>query len=55
MRGYFDLCVVDEVHELKARGSAQGLAGAALAEACPKTLVLTGTLLGGCARRHAMT
>jgi superfamily II DNA or RNA helicase len=47
MRGYFDLCVVDEVHELKARGSAQGLAGAALAEACPKTLVLTGTLLGG--------
>jgi superfamily II DNA or RNA helicase len=47
MRGYFDLAVFDEVHELKARGSAQGLAGAALAEACPRTLVLTGTLLGG--------
>src|SRR5207244_10649911 len=47
MRGYFDLAIFDEVHELKARGSAQGLAGAALAEACPRTLVLTGTLLGG--------
>jgi len=55
MRRCFDLCVVDEVHELKSRGTAQGLAGAALAEACAKTLVLTGTLLGGCARRHAMT
>jgi hypothetical protein len=47
MRDYFDLCVIDEVHELKGRGTAQGLAGAALAEACTKTLVLTGTLLGG--------
>src|SRR5207244_3234291 len=47
MRDYFDLCVIDEVHELKSRGTAQGLAGAALAEACAKTLVLTGTLLGG--------
>jgi superfamily II DNA or RNA helicase len=47
MRGHFDLLIADEIHELKARGSAQGLAGAALAEACPKTLVLTGTLLGG--------
>jgi superfamily II DNA or RNA helicase len=47
MRGFFDLAVMDEVHELKARGSAQGLAGAALAEACPRTLVLTGTLLRG--------
>ena len=47
LRGYFDLLIVDEVHELKSRGTAQGLAGAALAEACAKTLVLTGTLLGG--------
>ncbi|MCC6903829.1 MAG: hypothetical protein IT377_32980, partial [Polyangiaceae bacterium] len=47
MRGHFDLLIVDEVHELKGKGTAQGLAGAALAEACGKTLVLTGTLLGG--------
>jgi superfamily II DNA or RNA helicase len=47
MRGHFALAVIDEVHELKERGTAQGLAGAALAEACPKTLILTGTLLGG--------
>ncbi|MCC7368784.1 MAG: hypothetical protein IT306_10200 [Chloroflexi bacterium] len=47
MRGHFDLLIADEVHELKGRGTAQGLAGAALAEACPRTLVLTGTLLGG--------
>ena len=47
MRCSFDLAVIDEVHELKAKGTAQGLAGAALAAACPKTLVLTGTLLGG--------
>ncbi|MBI4496609.1 MAG: hypothetical protein HY689_01760 [Chloroflexi bacterium] len=47
MRGHFDLLIADEVHELKGRGTAQGLAGAALAEACAKTLILTGTLLGG--------
>ena len=47
MRGHFDLLIADEVHELKGRGTAQGLAGAALAEACDRTLVLTGTLLGG--------
>src|SRR5204863_3878747 len=47
MRGHFDLLIADEVHELKGRGTAQGLAGAALAEACTRTLVLTGTLLGG--------
>jgi hypothetical protein len=47
LRGHFDLLIVDEVHELKGKGTAQGLAGAALVEACGKTLVLTGTLLGG--------
>ncbi len=44
---YFDLLVTDEVHEYKARGSAQGLAAAGLAEACGKTLALTGTVFGG--------
>jgi superfamily II DNA or RNA helicase len=47
MRGYFDLLVLDEVHEYKARGSAQGLAAGELAEACGRTLALTGTVFGG--------
>jgi hypothetical protein len=47
MPGFFELCVVDELHEYKARGSAQGLAAAALTTACPKTLTLTGTVAGG--------
>ena len=47
MRGFFDLCVADEVHEFKARGSAQGIAAGVLADACGKSLSLTGTLLGG--------
>jgi len=47
MPGFFDLLVVDEQHEYKARGSAQGLAAGALAEACGRVLTLTGTLMGG--------
>jgi hypothetical protein len=45
--GCFDLLIVDEQHEYKARGSAQGLAAGTLAEACDRTLTLTGTLMGG--------
>ncbi|MPZ51018.1 MAG: hypothetical protein GEU75_17240 [Dehalococcoidia bacterium] len=47
MPGFFDLLMIDESHEYKARGSAQGLAAGALAEACGRTLTLTGTLFGG--------
>ncbi len=47
MRGFFDLLIGDEVHEFKSRGSAQGIAAGVLAEACGKSLSLTGTLLGG--------
>jgi hypothetical protein len=47
MPGFFDLLVVDEQHEYKARGSAQGLAAGTLAEASRRTLTLTGTLMGG--------
>ncbi|HXH20629.1 MAG TPA: helicase-related protein [Dehalococcoidia bacterium] len=47
MPGFFDLLIVDEQHEYKARGSAQGLAAGALAEACRRVLTLTGTLMGG--------
>lgn len=47
MPGYFDLLVLDEVQEFKARGSAQGLAAGTLAAACGTTLALTGTVFGG--------
>ena len=47
MRGFFDLLVADEVHEYKGRGSAQGIAAGVLADACGKSLSLSGTLMGG--------
>ncbi|MFC6299118.1 SNF2-related protein [Pseudomonas spelaei] len=45
--GYFDLLVVDEGHEYKNSGSAQGQAMAVLAAKTRKTVLLTGTLMGG--------
>lgn len=48
--GYFDLAVVDEIHEYKAGQSAQGQAMACLANVARKCLALTGTLMGGYAR-----
>ncbi|CAA9543115.1 MAG: DNA ligase, partial [uncultured Thermomicrobiales bacterium] len=45
--GAFDLLLVDEVHEFKARGSAQGIAMGQLAEAIGRVLTCTGTLTGG--------
>ena len=47
MKGFFDLLIGDEVHEYKGRGSAQGIDAVVLADACGKSLTLTGTLLGG--------
>ena len=47
MNGFFDLLIGDEVHEYKGRGSAQGIAAGVLADACGRSLTLTGTLLGG--------
>ncbi len=47
MRGYFDLLIVDEVHEHKGRGSAQGVSAGILADACGRSLALSGTLMGG--------
>jgi SNF2 family DNA or RNA helicase len=44
---YFDLLVVDEGHEYKNGGSAQGQAMGVLANKVRKTLLLTGTLMGG--------
>ncbi|WP_375576608.1 DEAD/DEAH box helicase family protein [Paracidovorax oryzae] len=46
-RDYFGLLVVDEGHEYKNEGSAQGQAMGVLASQCRKVLLLTGTLMGG--------
>ena len=46
-QGYFGLLVIDEGHEYKNQGSAQGQAMGVLASQCRKVLLLTGTLMGG--------
>lgn len=46
-RNYFDLFIIDEAHEAKARGTAQGYAAGMLAASCNRTLTLVGTLFGG--------
>ncbi|HSH30921.1 MAG TPA: DEAD/DEAH box helicase [Thiohalobacter sp.] len=46
-RGFFDLLIVDEGHEFKNEGSAQGQAMGVLANQVRKVLLLTGTLMGG--------
>jgi hypothetical protein len=47
LRNFFDFAIADEVHELKGSDTAQGNALGTLASAAKKTVVLTGTLLGG--------
>ena len=47
LKGFFELLIADEVHELKGRGSAQGIAGGVLADACGRSFSLSGTLMGG--------
>lgn len=46
-QGAFDLLIADEAHEYKNGGSAQGQAMGVLAAKSRKTLLLTGTLMGG--------
>lgn len=46
-KGFVDLLVVDEGHEYKNEGSAQGQAMGVLACLAKKVLLLTGTLMGG--------
>ncbi|WP_164715459.1 DEAD/DEAH box helicase family protein [Pseudomonas aeruginosa] len=46
-QGAFDLLIADEAHEYKNSGSAQGQAMGVLAAKSRKTLLLTGTLMGG--------
>ena len=47
MRGFFDLTIADELHQFKAKGSAQGISAGNIAAATRKCLTLTGTLMGG--------
>ncbi len=47
MKGFFGLLIGDEIHEYKGRGSAQGIAAGVLADACGRSLSLSGTLMGG--------
>ncbi|WP_392562279.1 DEAD/DEAH box helicase [Orbus sturtevantii] len=46
-KGFFDMLIVDESHEYKNQGSAQGQAMGVLASQVKKVLLLTGTLMGG--------
>ncbi len=46
-RGRFNLLVADDSHQYKAKASDRGVAFHQLAEACRRTLTLTGTLFGG--------
>jgi len=47
LRGAFDVLILDECHEFKADGSAQGIVAGQMAAAIPQVLALTGTLYGG--------
>ncbi|MFT0546138.1 DEAD/DEAH box helicase family protein [Allopusillimonas ginsengisoli] len=46
-QGTFDLLIADEAHEYKTGGSAQGQAMGVIAAKARKTVLLTGTLMGG--------
>lgn len=47
MKGFFDICIVDEIHELKSGNSAQGNALGSLVAASKKCVGGTATLFGG--------
>lgn len=47
LKGFFDIAVFDEVHELKSGTSNQGIAFGNIGSSVDKILCLTGTLLGG--------
>lgn len=50
MKNFFDICIVDEVHELKGGATAQGNALGALVSASKRCIAGTGTLFGGMAQ-----
>lgn len=47
MKNFFDVCIIDEVHELKGGATAQGNALGSLVAASKKCIAGTGTLFGG--------
>jgi hypothetical protein len=47
LRGAFDLCIVDEVHEAKSDESAQGMAAGKIMSSARHVLGMTGTIIGG--------
>lgn len=47
MKGFFDVCIIDEIHMLKSGNSAQGNALGSLVAASKKCIAGTGTLFGG--------
>ena len=49
LHSFFDMAVLDEWHEYRGGGTAQGMAAGALISVAKKVLVLTGTLSGGTA------
>lgn len=49
LKGYFDFCILDEVHKFEGEGTAQSNAAQALVKASKCTLGLTGTIANGSA------
>lgn len=49
LKGYFDVCVLDEVHKFEGAGTAQAQAADAISKASKFTIGLTGTLTNGTA------
>lgn len=47
MKGFFDIAIIDEVHELKGANTAQGNSLGSLAAASKRVIAGTGTLFGG--------
>lgn len=47
MKRWFDMIIVDEIHEYKGGKTAQGIAAGNLASSCRNCITLTGTLMGG--------
>jgi hypothetical protein len=47
---FFDLFIIDETHEAKAKATAQGIAAGMMASASKKSVALIGTLFGGYSR-----
>ena len=54
MKNFFDVAIVDEVHELKGGGTAQGNALGSLAAASKRIIAGTGTLFGGKSFRYLL-